>query len=46
MKNNEWYNLSLHEKVRLKRLRKYLDGLLDNIDDSEMDEYWNSYLKD
>lgn len=46
MKNNEWYNLSLKEKVKLKRLRKYLDGLLDNIDDSEMDEYWNSYLKD
>lgn len=46
MKNNEWYNLSLYEKVKLKRLRKYLDGLLDNIDDSEMDEYWNSYLKD
>lgn len=46
MKNNKWNNLSLNEKVKLKRLRKYLDSLLDNIDDSEMDEYWNSYLKD
>ena len=41
MKNNEWNNLSLNEKVKLKRLRKYLDGLLDDVD-----EYWNSYLKD
>ena len=46
MKNNEWNNLSLNEKVKLKRLRKYLDGLLDDVDDSDMDEYWNSYLKD
>lgn len=29
MKDNEWYNLSLKEKVKLKRLRKRLKYLID-----------------